>query len=383
MPSPEFWTAVATAGTNQIGSIISTAMANDANERMQHEQNKWNLEQWNRNNAYNSPAAQMQRFKAAGLNPDLMYQQGTPGLSSSPAQGSNPIPKQPFQMQLDPLMLAQLKNIEADTNLKNSDANQKDALTEGINYDNITKKAAAAYQEEWLETWNGYDKKKKREMFNNMLSTCYIQEENALESAKNGKFQNEEDYWNHMLQLYIIKGSIYGFDGLKIEDGGLSATPEWISRMQQGKMNDLISKQIEGALTDGNIDFVRKHFQLMDASLVGQQRENAKKLLEEDILKIEKRIKELERDYQEWYNNDNKILEFFGIKFSPREWQIIAPMAKEFVSMLADADQGGPIILEEGPQDKKGKGKKGKPTKGTKGFKMPKIRGLKGGTIAM
>lgn len=381
MPSPEFWTAVATAGTNQIGNIISTAMANDANERMQHEQNKWNLEQWNRNNAYNSPASQMQRFKAAGLNPDLIYQQGTPGISSAPAQGSNPIPKQPFQMQLDPLMLAQLKNIEADTNLKNSDANQKDALTEGINYDNITKKAAAAYQEEWLETWNGYDKKKKREMFNNMLSTCYIQEENALESAKNGKFQNEEDYWNHMLQLYIIKGSIYGFDGLKIEDGGLSATPEWISRMQQGKMNDLISKQIEGALTDGNIDFVRKHFQLMDASLVGQQRENAKKLLEEDILKIEKRIKELERDYQEWYNDDSKILEFFGIKFSPREWQIIAPMAKEFVSMLADADQGGPIILEEGPQDKKGKGKKG--TKGTKGFKLPKIKALKGGTIAM
>lgn len=384
MPSPEFWTAVATAGTNQIGNIISTAMANDANERMQHEQNKWNLEQWNRNNAYNSPAAQMQRFKAAGLNPDLMYQQGTPGLSSAPAQGSNPIPKQPFQMQLDPLMLAQLKNIEADTNLKNSDANQKDALTEGINYDNITKKAAAAYQEEWLDAWNSYDKKKKRQMFYNMLSTCYIQEENALESAKNGKFQNQEDYWNHMLQLYIIKGSIYGFDGLTIKDGGIAATDEWITRMQQGKMNDLISKQIEGALTDGNIDFVRKHFQLMDASLVGQQRENAKKLLEEDILKIEKRIKELERDYQEWYNNDDKILEFFGIKFSPREWQIIAPMAKEFVSMLADADQGGPIILEDGPQDKKGKGKKGtKGTKGTKGFKMPKIKGLKGGTIAM
>ena len=384
MPSPEFWTAVATAGTNQIGNIISTAMANDANERMQHEQNKWNLEQWNRNNAYNSPAAQMQRFKAAGLNPDLMYQQGTPGLSSAPAQGSNPIPKQPFQMQLDPLMLAQLKNIEADTNLKNSDANQKDALTEGINYDNITKKAAAAYQEEWLDAWNSYDKKKKRQMFYNMLSTCYIQEENALESAKNGKFQNQEDYWNHMLQLYIIKGSIYGFDGLTIKDGGIAATDEWITRMQQGKMNDLISKQIEGALTDGNIDFVRKHFQLMDASLVGQQRENAKKLLEEEILKIEKRIKELERDYQEWYNNDDKILEFFGIKFSPREWQIIAPMAKEFVSMLADADQGGPIILEDGPQDKKGKGKKGtKGTKGTKGFKMPKIKGLKGGTIAM
>lgn len=381
MASSDLAAASIAAGAN----MNSTLWTNAANEEMQQQQNKWNLEQWHRNNAYNHPAAQMQRLKAAGLNPDLLYGQnagGAMGNSASPAQGTQPIPKQPFF--LDPLMLAQLKNIDADTELKKSDANQKDAQTEGINYDNITKKAAAAYQEEWLETWNGYDKKKKRQMFDNMLSTCYIQEENALESAKNGKFQNEEDYWNHMLQLYIIKGSIYGFDGLTIENGGIAATDEWITRMQKGKMNDLISKQIEGALTEGNIDFVRKHFQLMDASLVGQQRENAKKLLEEDILKIEKRIKELERDYQEWYNDDSKILEFFGIKFSPREWQIIAPMAKEFVSMLANADQGGPIILEEGPQDKKGKGKKGtKGTKGTKGFKLPKIKGLKGGTISL
>ena len=387
MPSSEFWTAVGTAGFNQAGNIISTAMANSANERMQHLQNAWNLAQWNRMNAYNSPAAQMQRLKAAGLNPDLLYGQnagGAMGNSASPAQGSNPIPKQPFQMTLDPLMLAQLKNIDADTELKKSDANQKEAQTEGINFDNITKKAAAAYQEEWLDSWNNYSTQEKKEMFNNILSTIYIQEENALESAKNGKFQNQEDYWNHILQLYTIKGSIYGFDGLSIQDGGLSATTEWITRMQQGKMNDLLSKQIEGALTEGNIDFVRKHFQLMDASLVGQQRDNAKKLLEQDILKIDKRIKELERDYQEWYNDDNKILEFFGIKFSPREWQIIAPMAKEFVSMLNDADQGGPIILEEGPQDKKAKGKKRtKGTKGTKGFKMPKIKALKGGTIHM
>ena len=68
--------------------------------------------------------------------------------------------------------------------------------------------SAASYREEWLKVWNEYDPKKKREMFNNMLSTVYIQEENALESAKNGKFQNEEDYWNHMLQLYTFKGSI-------------------------------------------------------------------------------------------------------------------------------------------------------------------------------
>ena len=46
-------------------------------------QNKWNLEQWNRENEYNSPAAMMKRLREGGLNPDLMYQNGTSGLTSA------------------------------------------------------------------------------------------------------------------------------------------------------------------------------------------------------------------------------------------------------------------------------------------------------------
>lgn len=41
------------------------------------------IEQWNRQNAYNSPEAQMQRFKAAGLNPHLIYGQGNPGNANA------------------------------------------------------------------------------------------------------------------------------------------------------------------------------------------------------------------------------------------------------------------------------------------------------------
>lgn len=44
-----------------------------------------NLEQWNRENEYNSPAAQMQRYKEAGLNPNLMYTSaGSNTAASSP-----------------------------------------------------------------------------------------------------------------------------------------------------------------------------------------------------------------------------------------------------------------------------------------------------------
>lgn len=53
-----------------------------------------NLAQWNRENAYNSPTQQMARFKAAGLNPDLIYGQSNEAsggsLVSDPGQASNP-----------------------------------------------------------------------------------------------------------------------------------------------------------------------------------------------------------------------------------------------------------------------------------------------------
>lgn len=58
-------------------------------------QNAWNLEMWNKQNEYNSPSSQMSRLKAAGLNPDLMYNNdsaGGVGAAAHPAAaaGSSP-----------------------------------------------------------------------------------------------------------------------------------------------------------------------------------------------------------------------------------------------------------------------------------------------------
>lgn len=51
-------------------------------------QNAFNLEMWNRNNLYNTPEAQMSRLKAAGLNPNMIYNNGSAstGNSSSPPE---------------------------------------------------------------------------------------------------------------------------------------------------------------------------------------------------------------------------------------------------------------------------------------------------------
>lgn len=91
------------------GSVASSAMQNKIareriafdreeneksrqfNERMADKANTWSLEQWNRQNAYNDPSQQMSRLRAAGLNPDLMYSNGTSGLVSSNSPNVTPV----------------------------------------------------------------------------------------------------------------------------------------------------------------------------------------------------------------------------------------------------------------------------------------------------
>lgn len=58
--------------TNKSNSDIAAA-ANASNQLMQRQQNQWNLAQWQRENAYNSPAQQVQRLLAAGINPASVY----------------------------------------------------------------------------------------------------------------------------------------------------------------------------------------------------------------------------------------------------------------------------------------------------------------------
>lgn len=58
--------------------IVQSALSEQANA---HE-----LEMWELQNSYNTPKAQMERFKAAGLNPMLVYQQGTAGNATHAPQ---------------------------------------------------------------------------------------------------------------------------------------------------------------------------------------------------------------------------------------------------------------------------------------------------------
>lgn len=73
---------------NSVTSIINTKKTNEANRKMAEYQYSKDLESWNRQNAYNSPSAQMERYQSAGLNPNLIY-----GTGSASAGNATTLPK--------------------------------------------------------------------------------------------------------------------------------------------------------------------------------------------------------------------------------------------------------------------------------------------------
>ncbi|AXH75683.1 MAG: DNA pilot protein [Microviridae sp.] len=116
----------------------SAALTNSANSRyatMQYNiERKDALADWERVNNYNKPSAQMQRYKEAGLNPNLIYGQGNEGQAIHSPQTKNVNFKAPEpigaatvqelqQMYNKPLQSAQISNTEAATALQIEQAN--------------------------------------------------------------------------------------------------------------------------------------------------------------------------------------------------------------------------------------------------------------------
>lgn len=77
---------LAAAGAQVIGGLFG----NRSRKREARRQRQWAEDMWNRQNAYNTPANQMQRLKDAGLNPALMYGQGNVGNAEKAMQYQQP-----------------------------------------------------------------------------------------------------------------------------------------------------------------------------------------------------------------------------------------------------------------------------------------------------
>lgn len=69
-----------------IGGLLGGIFDDQSNKKSQESAQAHEIDMWNRNNAYNTPAEQMKRLKEAGLNPNLMYGQGSTGNASGKPQ---------------------------------------------------------------------------------------------------------------------------------------------------------------------------------------------------------------------------------------------------------------------------------------------------------
>lgn len=155
-----FWSGAGSAIVSGVGSLLGGLFGNSSssknidkqlaaqaeenqktreyNLQLAQMQNAWNVEQWERENDYNTPANQLERMKAAGMNPDLAVANGYSNTSASSPQmtsgaaataqdmsalGQKPTLGQAIQSALrDSMIGAQIDNIKANTRKTNADA---------------------------------------------------------------------------------------------------------------------------------------------------------------------------------------------------------------------------------------------------------------------
>lgn len=105
------------AALGGLTSAASSIIGNQSRRREAQRQRDWQERMWNQSNEYNTPAMQMQRFREAGLNPNLIYGQGNSGNATSAGQGAMANQE---NINLDPLgemgKYLMLKKTAAETN---------------------------------------------------------------------------------------------------------------------------------------------------------------------------------------------------------------------------------------------------------------------------
>lgn len=148
--------ALGAASINALGQVAVNAARNKKQwkyqQRAMDKQQQLNLEAWNLQNAYNTPQQQMERLKAAGLNPRLIYGEG----SSAPNMaGPLDVPEAPVRQatggtfpdllqyyqirQMD----AQYKNTVMATHVMEKTAALKD-IEQGLKNLNLLKESEAS-----------------------------------------------------------------------------------------------------------------------------------------------------------------------------------------------------------------------------------------------
>lgn len=127
-----------------------------ANKQMAEYQYSKDLEMWNRGNVYNSPQAQMERLKSAGLNPNLIYGSGGATTVAGQLPKYN-APTQEYSYQppvrLQDALGSGLGSFQ-DIQIKQAQLDNLRAQRNAIVQSTLNKEKEGDYLEEWLQERN-------------------------------------------------------------------------------------------------------------------------------------------------------------------------------------------------------------------------------------
>lgn len=109
----------------------------DYNLNLAKQQNQWNIDQWNRENEYNTPLNQMNRYKSAGLNPDLMYgQQNLSAASPEMTSGEGATPMDYSPVANGPT-IGEAASIAANARLTNAQAKLAESQADKVDAETV------------------------------------------------------------------------------------------------------------------------------------------------------------------------------------------------------------------------------------------------------
>ncbi len=198
-----------------VGNIAGTFLQNTMNKKAATKAYQREVELWNMNNEYNSPAMQVQRLKDAGLNPALIYGTGASvatGNSKGAAHAPQSAPVSAPKIDL----LAGLQ-FNQDMKLKQAQIDQVEAATKKIK--------AEAFGTAWENLWNVVHNKNRsadtRSMLNRLLD--YFAGNTTLSRAYRDGILSGEDIYKNMdrVERQMLQRFDYGGESKK----GASWTP--------------------------------------------------------------------------------------------------------------------------------------------------------------
>ena len=290
------------------GGLASQGLASYMNYQSQKETNEQNLQiardnrdwqekMWNMQNQYNSPQAQMQRLKSAGLNPDLMYSQGTTGIAQGIGEPSQATMQAPQLQGLDTSSLVQaIQNEElmkGQLDLLRSQKDNVDADTHGKDIDNANKQIA-------YDLYFDEARYRMRKMQSDIdKQTQDIQESMARVGLINANIIKTQQEARNLLQDFLFNQET------------------WDDRVKE------IQSRIH--VNEATARYYVKQSQLVALQMIGQETQN--EILRKECNSYEERLSKELRAMDDQHNID--VAKLDGVKYENRRLKVDAEKAEK------------------------------------------------------